>query len=433
MRIFPNRVAQRVGLGVAVALLLALVAWLHVRVAGARQLAVARDRFEVEVGPLPVPGIARSTASEKREPAAFLQRLGGPARLPAPADLMHIRQLYVRAPSTWSAAEVDECRRFLAANASLRVASDRAAERRGTAFVGARVDLPWEPADTGPLLTRAGAQASLLKARIRLALHDRSSAEMRRGMEALAAEVEAFRTEPGALFLLMGLPQEKSLLQATAWVVEDRDVDPRDLAAIQRLLPRRQPMAAAVRHLAAGEAGYLVASNIQLGRPWNSDANLAQVLDGYRRLVLELEAGRPGKVRPASLRESRTAARPQTVPALILDSVRPNFEDVVEQIAAISAASQLAELALDLRLGATQGCAYPATLASLPLAREPDPFTARRPRYQRDAQGGALLSNPSAAAAWDASPHSATTKPPPYAWRLPPPCASAAPSPGSSL
>jgi hypothetical protein len=424
MRIFQHRVVRRVVLGVAGALVVALVAWLGVRLAEARQLAVARDRFEVEVGPLPAPGTAVPAAAGEKRALALIQRLGGPAPLPEAADLVRIRQLLWRAPSTWSPAEVAGCRRFLAVNAPLLAAADRAAERRGAVLDGARFARPLDSADAGPLFTRAGAQASLLKARIRLALRDRSSAELRRGMEALAAEAEAFDTEPGALPRLIGLPQEKSLLQAMAWAAEDRDVDPRDLAAIRRLIPR-QPIAAAVRQLFAGEASYLMATRFPPGRPWFSDAEMAQLLDGYRRRAQELERS-PATVLPAVSRQLPAGVRPHSVPAVILAEVLPTFESVVDQIAAVSAARQLAELALDLRLGATKECAYPATLASLPLAHEPDPFTATLPHYQRDAQGGALLSNPTAAAAWDARPHSAPTKPPPYLWRLPPPCASAA-------
>jgi hypothetical protein len=190
MRIFRHRVVRKAAMGVAGALLAALVASLGVRLAGARELAGARDRFEVEVGPLPAPEPAMPAAGGKREPA-FIRRLGGLARLPAAAELMRIRQLVWRPPSTWSPAEVDGCRRFLAANASLLAASDRAAERRDTALIGARVNRPLGSADPGPLLPRAGAQATLLKARIRLALLDRSSVELHRGMEALAAEAPA--------------------------------------------------------------------------------------------------------------------------------------------------------------------------------------------------------------------------------------------------
>ncbi|HXM71096.1 MAG TPA: hypothetical protein VN970_08180, partial [Thermoanaerobaculia bacterium] len=319
----------------------------------------------------------------------------------------------------WSPAEVDGCRRFLAVNSSLLAASDRAAEGRGAALP-ARGASAWDPADAGRLLTRAGAQTSLLKLRIRLALRDRSFGELRRSMEALAAEVEAFETEPGVCFGLIGLSQEKGLLQAIAWVAEERDVDRTDLAAMHRLLPHR-PTAAVVRQLFAGEAGYVLA----YGRPALSDADVGQVLDSYRRLSLTLEQRR-GAALEASSREPRAAAQPTTLPAALLAATRPAFESAVEQIAAIAAARQLAELAVDLRIAATQECAYPETLEFLPLAREPDPFTARRPRYVRDAQGGALLSNPSAAAAWDALPHCAKTKPPPYTWRLPRPCASTA-------
>lgn len=337
---------------------------------------------------------------------------------------MHIRQLLWHAPSTWSPREVDDCRRFLAVNASLRAASDRAAERRGTASIGARSASLWDPADTGRLLTRAGAQTTLLKLRVRLALGERSSAEIRRSMEALAAEVEAFETEPGMLFQLIGLSQEKGLLQAMAWVTEERDVDRQELATMRRLVPQR-PLEVAVRQLFAGEAGYMLAS----ARPAFPDTDVAQVLDGYRRLSLVLEHRRGAVLGPAVSREPRAAAHPNTLAAAILASGRPSFESVVEQIAAISAARQLAALALDLRLAATRGCAYPETLDSLPLAREPDPFTAQRPLYVHDAQGGALLWNPSAAAAWNTLPHCATTRPPPYVWRLPPPCAPAMPLP----
>ncbi len=402
-------------------LLIALVAWLAVRLAGAVRLSLARDRFEAEVGPLP--RMAKPFAGENAE-SGILARLGGPARLPDEADLMRIRELNRRAPSSWSPAEVDGCRRVLAANAALLAAADRAAERRRTALPAVRGGSSWDPADA--LASRAGAQTSLLKLRIRLALRDHSYAEMRRGMDALVAEVDALETEPAMVFKIFGLTQEKGLLQAMAWVVEDRDVDGQDLAALRRLLPHR-PLAAAVRQLFAGEAWYMLATD----QPALSDLDLAQLLDGYRRLSLKLEQGR-GATRQEPAREPRPPAHPASLPAAILALTGPNFEAVADQVAATLAARQLAELALDLRLAAARGCAYPESLDTLPLGREPDPFTARRPRYVRDARGGALLSNPSAAAAWDALPHGAKTKPPPYDWRLPPPCAPPAASRGSS-
>jgi hypothetical protein len=420
VQLFRQLGVRRACLGAAGAFLLALVACLAVRVAGAHKLSVARGRFEAEVGPLP--RIAKRPAAAVPSEDRLVFRLGGPARLPDEADSTRIRQLLSRAPSTWSPAEVDDCRRFLAANASLQAASDRAAGLRGTPWLGARSAAPSDPADTGRLLTRAGAQTSLQKLRLRLALLQHSSAEMRRSMEALAAEVEAFETEPGVLSQLIGLSQEKGLLQAMAWVAEAPDVDREDLAVMRRLVPHR-PLAATVRQLFASEAGYMLA-NV---RPSLSDADVAQILDGYRRLCLTLEHGR-STVLAAGPRKPRAVANPDTVPAAILASVRANFESTVEQLAATIASSQLAELALDLRLAATRGCAYPQTLDSLPLAREPDPFTAQRPRFVRDPQDGAILSNPSAAAAWDALPHCGKTKPPPYVWRLPPPCSALAPS-----
>lgn len=420
---------RRVGLGVAslagLAILaaIALLAWLAVRVAGAHQLATARDRFESEVGRLPHAKLTPATARARE--AAFLERLGGPARLPGEADLGQIRALLWRAPSTWSPAEVVACRRFLAANASLAAAADRAAAWRATAPAGGEA-LPWHPGDAGALLRRAGAQATLSKARVRLALRDRSYAEMRRGMDALAAGADAFAAQPGMFLQLITPSLERALLQAMAWIVEDPDVGPRDLAALRRLLPQR-PLPAVVRRLFAGEAGYLLTgTDVQPLRHELSDADLARVLDGYRRLAAELAPG-PSTILPAV---SRTAtpvverpSRPRTLPALLLTLVRPSFESIVEQLAAGAAARQLAAAALDLRLAGARDCAYPPTLASLPLARQPDPFTGQPPHYHLDAQGGALLANPRAAAAWQALPHCATTHSPPYEWRLPPPCA----------
>jgi hypothetical protein len=411
MEFIRRGVVRRVGWGVAAALLLALIAWLAVRLAGAHQLAVAQDRFEAAVGPIPriVEPDARSTT---RRPA-FIELLGGPARLPNEADLARMRQLFVRAPATWSPEEIAACRRFLAANASLQAAADRAVERRGMAMLA---PVPsWNPVDVGPMFIRAGAQTALLKLRIRLALHDRSFTEVRRGMEALAAEADAFEAEPGGM-LLLGLSQQKGLLQAMAWVVEERDVDSQDLAALRRLLPHRT-LAAAVRKMFAGEAGYLLAYR----PPALSDADVAKLLDGYRQFSLTLEQGRSAI--GAESQPPGATAHPNTLPAAFLAAARPTFESNVEQIATIGAARQLAELALDLRLAVSHSCAYPATLAALPLARESDPFTAQRPRYLRDAQGGAVLANPSAAAAWDALPHCDKTKRPPYVWQLPRPCA----------
>ncbi|HVT60370.1 MAG TPA: hypothetical protein VHR45_18500 [Thermoanaerobaculia bacterium] len=342
---------------------------------------------------------------------------------------MRVRQLMGRAPSSWSAEEVDRSRRFVAANASLLAACERAAERRerrGTAFDGGAA-LPWESADINQLWRRAHNQSILLRTRIGLGLRERSPGEVRRGMEALAAEVEAYAAEPGMLFQLYELPLEKSLLRAMAWVAAERDIDSGDLAAMRQLLHRR-PVAATIRRAFAGEAGYLLAIEGRRGYQRLSDADAAEVLDGYRRLALALArmTGTRGAAGAAGVRESPHAARYPTMARAILALVRPNFEEVAKQIAATAAARQLAELAFDLRLAGRRECAYPETLEGVPRAGEPDPFTARLPSYRRGAVGGALLANPSAAAAWQALPRCATSLPLPFEWRLPPPCAAAA-------
>ena len=248
---------------------------------------------------------------------------------------------------------------------------------------------------------------------------------MRRSKEALAAEVEAFETEPGMLLQLIGLAQEKGLLVAMAWVAAEPDVDRQDFARLRRLLPHRQ-LGAAVRKLFAGEAGYALAYD----RSQLADADVAQLLEGYRRLP-RLPGARPRRG-PAGRHHGSRALRPIPIPCrqrslpLSDRTLNPPSSRSPRSPPRASWRSWLS----DLRLAAARGCAYPETLEALPLASEPDPFTARRPRYAREAQGGATLSNPSAAAAWDALPHCAKTKPPPYVWHLPPPCASAALSRG---
>lgn len=416
--------ARRTGTAAAAVLLLALVAWLAVRLAGAHQLRAARDRFAAEVGPLPPLGVAPAAVRGSRE-KALLDRLGSPARFPNLADLAQIRPLLRRDFSTWSPAEIGACRRFVAGNAPLLAACERAAEHNAAPSPGVGAALPWDPVDPSTLINRANADATLLEARVRLALHDRSLPEMRRAMVALGVEAAAFDAEPGMFLHLVGMQQEKALLQAMAWALEDPGVEPGDLALLRRLLPR-QPVAAKLRQLVAAEAGYVLASQAQPGRLKLSDAETARLLDGYRRLAGEL-APRPGAVVAASSRDPSRTTRYRSLPAAILAMMRPTFESVAAQTAALAASRQLAELAFDLRLAAARTCAYPASLDALPLGGVTDPFTARLPRFERDARGGALLSNPNAAAAWLALPHCAKTRPPPYEWRLPPfPCTPAA-------
>lgn len=423
------------GIAAAAVLLLALVAWLALRLAGAHQLRAARSRFEAEVGPLPPPAPAAPAGSSlaavrSQRERALLHRLGAPARLPASADLARIRPLLWRAPSTWSPAEVGACRSFLVGNASLLAACDRAAEHGAAPSAGAGVAPPWDSVDPAGLVSRANADALLMEMRVRLALHDRRYPEMRRAMAALATEAAAFDAEPGMLCFDLRLQHEKALLRAMAWVVEDPGVEPQDLAWLRRLLPLH-PVAVSARWLVAGQAGFVLASWMQPGRARLSDAEAALLLDGYRRVALDLTSRR-GVVVAASFPPPRTTARYRSLPAAILALTRPSLELLAAQAAALAAAHQLAELALDLRLAAARTCAYPARIDSLAPARIADPFTAALPRFERDARGGALLWNPSAAAAWPALPHCAKTKPPPYVWRLPPlPCTPAAPAGGS--
>jgi hypothetical protein len=429
MQILRNEVVRRLGLGTAGALLLALAVWAGIRLAGAYQLAAARGRFAAAVG-APPPARLFLGADGGGWERAFEERLGGPARLPDPAGLARMRQLLERAPSAWSAAETAECRRFLAVNASLLAAGERAADRRVAAPRATFAAVLREPAsaDSSRLWTRALVQDSLLRLRIHLALRDRSPAGVARPMEGLAASAEAFEDEPGMPFQLYALDLEKGLLKEAAAIAADPGVDARDLAAIRRLLPHR-PIATRVRQLFAGEAGYLLATNGDRGRAALSAADLARLLDGYRRLALVLERG-PGASPAAATQAARSSAGGRrTLPSAILALVASNFESSVQRIEVIAAARQLAELALDLRLAALPACAYPATLGGLPVGREPDPFTGRLPSYQRDAQGGALLSNPSAAAASEALPKGPRTKPFPFVWHLPPPCPPSAPAP----
>src|SRR5262249_31746658 len=159
---------------------------------------------------------------------------------------------------------------------------------------------------------------------------DRSSIEVRRGLEALAAEVDALETAEsgGMAFFLLGLAQEKGLLQALAWVVEEPSVAPQDLVAARRLLPHRS-FPTLVRTMYASEAGSLLAH-----RPSAlSDADMAQVLDGYRELPMTVEQARSALA--AGSRASRATSPPKTLPAALVAAVRPNFASTVEQIATI--------------------------------------------------------------------------------------------------
>jgi hypothetical protein len=414
-----------IGLVAAAALLLALGFWYGMPLAGAYQLAAARGRFEAEVGHPPEVSVAVGRTGLEQ---AFEERLGGPARLSDAAGLLpRLRELLERAPSTWSPGEVEGCRRFLAANTALLAAGERAAERQLAASSGASqtaVSEPWR-LDISHIWHRASNQQSVLRLSIHLALADRSPANVGRAMAGVAAGVKAFQDTPGMQFQILALELEKGFLKELAAVVADPGVDAGNLTAIRRLLPQ-PPVAARVRQLFAGEAGYLLTVSSGRGRGPYSDADLARILDGYRHLARTL-ATRGGAPLAAANRTS-SATGPHTLPGAILAALGPTFESIVDHIEVIDAAHQLAGLALDLRLAAPPACAYPATLDALPMSSEPDSFTGHRPEYRRDAQGGALLSNPAAAAAAASLPHCPKTKPYPFIWHLPPPCGPAGPA-----
>jgi hypothetical protein len=414
------------GLLVAVALAVALVIWLAQRLISAHQLAVARNTFEREVGPLPAPRFAAGALREQQ----LLDRLGGLARLSGEQDMARIRRLLASEPSTWPPAEIDWCRSLLAANAPLLAAADRAAERGSAAARVARADAVWEHPPYS-LFSRARAQSALLRLRLRLGLLDQSPAAVRRTLNALAAEVQAFQEEPEVVFQLWGLALERTQLQAMAWVAADPYLDHQDLAETRHLLASR-PFAPAVRQLLANDAGFLLAT--QFRQPFLGNADLARMLDGYRHLASALS--QDGDALRA-IRRPRPPALAVPAPAVplsgrLLAQLEPNFDAIVEEMAAVAAAHQLADLSFDLRLAAAApACTYPETLDALPLASQPDPLTAHRPLYARDPQGGALLSNPSAAAAWTARVPGAPNHPLPYTWQLPPPCAAPQTAPAS--
>jgi hypothetical protein len=441
-RALPWRQLWRFGLFAAAVILgpplVALGNRLGMPWASAHRLATARGRFEAEVGRPPAVDATVDYAGFEQ---AFEERLGGPARLSDPAGLLpRLRGLLERAPAAWSNGDVEECRRFLAANTALLAAGERAAERHVAALPGAAESSLREPRslDISRIWNRAASQQSVLRLSIHLDLADRSPANVGRAMAGLAAGVKAFQDTPGMQFQMLALDLEKGFLKELAAVVADPGVDAANLTAIRRLLPH-PPVEARVRQLFAGEAGYLLAVNSGASRTKGqySDADLAQVLDGYRHLALALATR--GGTRVAAANRTPAASGPRTLPGAILAELGPIFEAIVDRIEAIDAAQQLAGLALDLRLAAAQACAYPATLEGLPLGSEPDSFTHHRPEYRRDdvqrgqvapggqaGQGGALLSNPAAAAASAALPHCPKAQPYPFTWRLPPPCPPAA-------
>ena len=395
--------AWAVGLGVA-----ALAAWWAFDLWAERRLAEAADWYA-------------------EPPEAAVERAAGPdlGRLQAEAPAFEwsageregLEALAAAAGRRWTPEERDVARRLVAARQA--ELSDLVRRLRG--------DRAPTPPGPRPAASRAGAASAgvpendqhllrgsrLLATAARLALEDGRPERTVEGAEALAALARAYEGRPDLYHQILASSFEIRFLSLLADLLASPDVRRGHLERLGDSLIARDPEDA-VRRAVRGEGRIVLAALEDPDPGWAggrvsapcTELEVARVLDGYREL-----AETPGTdlhERPdARARSGRRA----TLSAMLI----PNIVEAVTKMRAMAASRQLARLALALRLAALDDGAYPARLASLPGAGEPDPFAGGRPRWEVGPEG-AVLSNPAADALWERVGRPAG---PPFTWRLP--------------
>lgn len=386
-------------LGGVVILWLCLSAWSSWRLGRARETFAAT----VDGAELGAPPRGSSSAAEQD---AIRWLLEGTAAITIGGDEgERLTDVVHRDPGAWSPED-----RELVATLSRREAEALALLERAAALHGGSasgvIDEEQLLENGVPLLRGT----MLLLGRAGLALGD-GPTDAGRTLSALAGVARILQADSGPLQQIFGTTVEASFLRGVRWMVEDPAVPASVLADLLDGLPTT-PAADRIRAIVA-HTGATVADGDPPPTVWGRLGE-ASWLVNFARVA---EAGRePG----ALLTMAGSAGAPSDA-----DLAVPNLVEAALKMQAVDAARSLARVALGFRLQATiAGDAFDgrAWIDRRLQGIEPDPFAGGRPEVTTSEDGGVLIANPTAAAAWNErwGELAGRAAPPPYTWRLAP-------------
>lgn len=366
---------------------------------GARRLAAAMERFELDVGALDPAAHAPPDLPDSENAAHWLQQ--GSAELTlSDADRSTLADFWKHDEKVPGPAVVDLLERNARAIEHFRRAGELTRSSWGVPYAAGPEAMP-------DLLGQLVAMKVLLAdARVGLAGGDRP--RVLAGGRALAAMRRALEREPAFFFqivatavqpahhrliqdLLMSDSADAALLEELAGQL-DAGAEPSLRAAIA---VEASWLAGGLDDLASEERPTLSEKlrrvPVRLWAPWE----IAAGLDLYRRLAQASEL-------PATRITDFMQSRPSSAPiiGIIAEMLIPNLIDAVEKHRAGDAARRLAGLAVDLRLHASRHGAYPEDLGSYPAAAAPDPYADGGLRYEVRPGGTVELSFPDAESLW---------------------------------
>ena len=322
----------------------------------------------------------------------------------------------------WGAAELAAAREILGPRRSeverlgelIRSAGEGPAPVPGSSEdpgIGARAAGPNRFEDDVGLLRAARLLA--IDSRVALAEGDVERSVER--VEDLTALIRAFEGASGLVRQMFAASVEGHQLHAVADLVASPVVGRRHVVRLRAAVSDREISATLRRMMQAQAEEYLANLDELRSEDPAGDAlrrvEVAEVVAAYGEL-----ATTPFSEVRRRVDERLAAARSPERPADVLVGLAiPNMLEAFAKIQAAGAGRQLARLALELRLRSLDLGAYPASLAGLPGAAEPDPFAGEPPRWETGPEG-AVLTNPAAEALWETADRRGG---PPFTWRLP--------------
>ncbi len=419
-----SRAMRRTVRVVGVALVVALVGLLALRIYGDRRLAAAEREFTVNVGPTAgSPGRSAGVPDELN--AAIYLRAGAEAVVLPGGDKAAAAELTAGDPTRWNAQQVAEAGRILTANAPALTLLHRAAGMTRSSFGAVNpANLVEDLRSKLPLLKLLWAQR-LLWLDAHLALRDGDAARLLEDARAMSVMAAALERESPLISELVGIAAEKILLGTVADSAANPHLDEAAVSDLSRVLLDVDLRVAWRRSLAfeskvpgglqAFEGGpkprgNLIRRVVYLAAPSFWDA---PYVEWMARLLKAVD------VPYASSLGSLTHQRPRSDVSPLAASI-PNLTQAAGRNQVILSERRLARLALALRSRALESGAYPDSLDAFPEAAAPDPFTAEHIVYTHRPDGSAQISVPSGVKLWERMQENVGF-PGPFNWELPAP------------
>lgn len=404
-RVPRSSIVRRMGLILAGALILVLLASLVVHLVGRSQYAAAVDRFEDELGDV-IPSLetgallteiatyAPDPVAEPENAAKYLVA-GGGAVLWAEGDLETIQSLLVIPTAEWSQKHREQVRRLVERNRTGLDLMARAVPLSGADFEMSYDDLVHLEVPNLLRLLRAGL---LLDLEARLAF---AEGEPEKGLKALTTLERlnrSLRQEHVLIFSLVAHVTEKVMLQGITDVLGSTEpwaVELGTLDRLEALLPEDDLLAFTRKVIALDAA--VVSTGIREGWPEEvidrePQAWLSRYLHGHREAAAFLDEGR---VSASLVGQSYALVQEDFAGDPEVDELAAYRNAVAKGQLALSQ-RQMVRTALELRRRGVERGAYSDPCPDLGTLSEHDPFVGQPLRCEVRPDGSLRLEIPGA-------------------------------------